>query len=336
MPASTQFRTGKTTMTRVNTPTSREKTWLTVVMPIYRGERWIEACLQSVADQTVPGIELIVIDSSPDEHTAAIVRSFSDRLHIRLEAGSLLPSWQSKTNHAVRIASADHICWLHHDDLWLPGRVAELRRWIQGAPEAVLHLAGSAIIDETGRKLGMWRCPFGHDGAIDNQQLLERLLVQNFISAPAPVFRKDAWLACGGIDEELWYTGDWDIWLKLAEKGAVYHHPAIATAFRVHGASLTVTGSRDGEDFERQMRIVLERHLSKLNVHRSAVSRASGASIKFNRALASAASGRTGELLPAIGRLLLLGPRGLRRYVRDSRIIDRLLPRLRAKLMGSF
>jgi hypothetical protein len=160
--------------------------------------------------------------------------------------------------------------------------------------------------------------------------------VQNFISAPAPVYRKDAWLAAGGLDENLWYTGDWDIWLKLAAQGPVCHHRELTTAFRVHGASLTVTGSRDGADFEQQMRIVLDRHLPRLVAHRNQVERASLASIRFNGALAAAASGRWRPLLPALGRLVALGPAGIHRYIRDSRIVDRLMPRVRAKLMGSF
>ena len=166
--------------------------------------------------------------------------------------------------------------------------------------------------------------------------LLERLLVQNFISAPAPVYRKDAWLAAGGIDETLWYTGDWDMWLKLAAQGAVVHHSEVTTAFRVHGSSLTIAGSRDTEDFERQMRIVFERHLSRLPAPNRNVERAGLASIKINGALAAASAGRWSAFLPAFASLLALGPMGIHRYVRDSRIIDRLMPRLRAKMAGSF
>jgi glycosyltransferase involved in cell wall biosynthesis len=316
--------------------TQDAKPWLTVIMPVYRGERWVEQALQSLASQSDDGVELIVIDSSPDSATADIVRRFSGRWRLRLEEKSSLPSWQTKTNKAAEMASADHICWLHHDDLWLEGRAAAIRDWICAAPKAALHLAGSQIIDEAGRSLGVWRCPFDSDGPLDPTMLLERLLVQNFISAPAPVYRKDAWLAAGGLDENLWYTGDWDIWLKLAAQGPVHHHREVTTAFRVHGSSLTATGSRDGADFERQMQIVLDRHLPRLATHRGKVHRAGIASIKVNGALAAAASGHLAPLLPALGRVLALGPAGIHRYIRDSRIADRLIPRVRAKLMGSF
>lgn len=316
--------------------TSPVRPWLSVIMPVYRGERWLDAALQSVAAQADEGIEVLVIDSSPDDASADIARRHAGRLTLQLVANSPLPSWQSKTNLAVEMAKANHVCWLHHDDLWLEGRVAAIRRWLAEAPEAALHVAGSAIIDESGRALGTWHCPFAHDGAIGEQELLERLLVQNFIPAPAPVYRKDAWRAAGGLDEALWYSGDWDIWLKLAAQGAVVHHKEVTTAFRVHGGSLTVSGSRDAVDFEQQMRIVLERHLPRLSDPHGRVARAGLASIKINGALAAASAGRWSPIVPALAKLVALGPAGIRRYLRDSRIADRLMPRVRARLAGSF
>jgi glycosyltransferase involved in cell wall biosynthesis len=319
--------------------TDHNTPWLTVIMPVYRGERWIEATLTSLADQADAGIEVLIIDSSPDAATAEIARRFSDRLSMQIQEHSPLQSWQSKTNHAATLAKADHICWLHQDDLWLPGRAAAIRDWITQAPEAALHLATSAIIDGAGRQLGLWRCPFKEEGEIEPALFVERLLVQNFIAAPAPVYRKDAWLACGGLDEDLWYTGDWDVWLKLAAQGPVHHHAQVTTAFRIHASSLTVTGSRNIADFERQMRIVLDRHLPRLAAADGStaarVERTSAASIKVNCALATAWAGGWGGLLAAATGLLALGPADLLRYMRDSRIVDRLVPRLRAKLTGS-
>lgn len=318
------------------TKTNRTRPWLSVVMPVHNGSEWIGASLESIAQQADDGIEVLVIDSSPDDAASQIARGFADRLRLRIFPDSPLISWQAKTNEGVQIAAADHICWLHQDDLWLPGRIVELRRWIAQDPDAALHVAASLIVDRVGRRLGVWRCPFRGEGPVPPQMFLERLLVQNFISAPAPLFRKDAWLVAGGMDEDLWYTGDWDIWLKLAEQGGVRHHEAPTTAFRIHGSSLTVTGSRNAQDFERQMKIVLERHLPRLTHRRGAVQRAGLASIRVNGALAAASGGRWVGLLGAGARVLALGPSGIRRYMRDSRIVDRLVPRLRAKLTGSF
>lgn len=315
---------------------SSDTPWLSIVMPVHHGEAWIDATLTSLAAEADDGIEVLLIDSSSTPATRDIARTYQDRLALRIVERPDLPMWPAKTNFGVEIARAPHVCWLHQDDLWLPGRAAAVQRWIAEAPDAVLHLSPSAIVDGDGRTQGIWHCPFADEGTLDADVLFARLLVQNFVAAPAPVYRKDAWLACGGLDLPLWYTADWDIWLKLAAQGAVRHHHAVTTGFRIHGGSLTVTGSRDARDFAAQMQIVLDRHLPRLQRHAPAVKRTSQASIAINTALARAAIGEPAGLLPALLKLVALGPMGVYRYLHCSRIVERVLPRVRAKLAGAF
>jgi hypothetical protein len=226
---------------------------------------------------------------------------------------------------------------LHQDDLWLPGRMDAVGRWIGGDPQADLHLAPTAVIDRMGRRLGTWNCPLPCEQLLEPAFLLERLIVQNFISVPAPVFRRSAWLATKGMDTALWYTADWDLWLKLASAGRTIYHRDLTTAFRVHGSSLTVRGSRDSEDFRSQMEMVLSRHVGRLPVTlRDRVERAAKASIRMNVSLASASNGNLSQLASAVGQVLGLGPSGIRRYLRDSRLTERVGSRLRAKLAGAF
>ena len=60
------------------------------------------------------------------------------------------------------------------------------------------------------------------------------------VTVAEPDGRRGHWL---GLDEELWYTPDWDLWLKLGEHVPVAYDPQPATAFRVHGTSLTMSGT---------------------------------------------------------------------------------------------
>lgn len=314
-----------------------EKPFLSVVMPVHEGAAWIGATLDSLTAEPTGGLEIIIIDSSPTSATAAVVERFVQRLPLRLLQRRDLGQWQTKTNFGVELAAADHVCILPSDDLWLPGRVEAVRRWIADAPGAVLHLAPTAIVDRYGRRLGRWNCPLPADEVLEAEFLLERLLVQNFVSVPAPVFRRSAWLACGGVDEKLWYTADWDVWAKLAGTGPVTYHDEITTAFRVHGSSLTVTGSRDASEFRSQMQIVLERHLPRLPASsRERIGPAARASISVNVSLAAASAGNLKALVRAAGVVLSLGPIGMRRYLRDSRLRERAVCRLRAKLTGAF
>jgi hypothetical protein len=317
-----------------NSARSAAAPWLTVIMPAYQGEQWINFALSSLAAEPTDGIEVLLIDGSPTAATRDIALGYADRLRLRILERPDLRSWHDKTNVAVKLSESSHLCWLHVDDLWFPGRAAAVREWIQAAPAAPLHLAPCAIIDKRGRRLGVWHCPLPKDCELPTAMVIERLVVQNFVGAPAPVFRKDAWLACGGLDENLWYTADWDLWLKLAAIGPVYYHNRVTTGFRIHGNSLTVTGSRDAADFQQQMQIVLDRHLGLVGAHGKQIERCARASISVNTALAAVSAGDRRGIARAACAVLRLGPVGIHRYLRDSRIIERLVPRMRAKLRG--
>jgi hypothetical protein len=314
-----------------------QQPFLSIVMPVHDGAEWIGATLDSVAAEPTGGIEFIVIDSSTTTDTASIVERYAGRLPLRLLRRPDVQPWQQKTNIGVELSSANHICILHQDDLWLPGRVKTVRRWIANAPEAALHLAPTLIIDRNGRRVGRWTCPLPKEEALESEFVLKRLLVQNFISVPAPVFRRSAWLECGGMDEQLWYTPDWDIWAKLSSIGPVLYHDEITTAFRVHGSSLTVTGSRDAGEFRSQMQTVLERYLDQIpSSSRRMIERVARASINVNVSLAAASGGNVRALAGAAGNVMSLGPVGVARYLRDSRLRERVVSRLRARMTGAF
>ncbi|MGO8737622.1 glycosyltransferase [Rhodoblastus sp.] len=315
------------------------KPLLSIIMPVFRGEKLIGDALESVASQVSPGqcdkIEILIVDSSPDDATMSVVHRFADRLSLRPYQRPDFTMWHAKTNFAAREARADHLCWLHHDDLWLPGRMKAVESWIAAAPETPFHFAPSLLVGADGAVLGEWNCPIDQEGPQQREALLRGLLVQNYIAAPAPVFRKDAWLRCGGLDETLWYTADWDVWLKLAAQGEARFHKDAATAFRVHGSSLTVTGSRDIADFVNQMQVVLERHIALLpEDSRRDIEPVCAASILVNEALARASRGDASALLRATAVTMRLGPRGVATYLRNSRIGERVGARVRAKMRG--
>ena len=309
--------------------------WLSVIMPVHYGEKWIQSSLQSIVSEKPIGVEVIVIDSSLPATCLDIAERVGGPWNFALYSRPDLLTWQDKTNFGATVARASHLCWLHQDDLWLPGRLAAVRAWIAKAPDRALHLAPCAIIDHSGRRLGIWRCPFASPGSYGTAQVLRRFLVQNFVGVPAPVFRTDACQRVGGLDGELWYTADWDLWLKLASVSPVEYHDELTAAFRIHDGSLTMTGRKNIEDFEKQMRVVFERHLPCLGDQSGEIERLGRVSIAINVALASASMGDRRRLIPAFASAMKLGPVLLARYLYDSRLRERLMPRVYAKLRGT-
>ncbi len=307
--------------------------WLSVVVPTFNGERYLAQALESVRREPTDGVEVVVVDDGSTDGTLGIVERYAAELPLRIVPHERVGNWVATTNAGLRASSGRYACFLHQDDFWLPGRLAAIRRDVEARGDFRLLLHEAIFVGPTGRPLGPWRCPF-RVGLIQPEHFVERLLVQNFIAIPSPVFDREIALQHGGLDESLWYTPDWDLWLRLGAAEPVRFLRQPLTAFRVHGESQTMARARSKGEFLEQITRVLDRHLAKWPVHgrrRRSVERVAQFSATINAALAAAARDR--EPLPIL-RLtmsyLSLGPSGWRRYVRDSRIVDRVVPRIRA------
>jgi GT2 family glycosyltransferase len=305
--------------------------WLSVIMPTYNGAAYLERALESIASQGEDGVEVIALDDGSSDETPTILERYRQRLSLRIEARQRVGNWVANSNHGLRLARAPHACFLHQDDLWLPGRLRRLRPLLeQGGSPLVLH--PSRFVNDRGRFVGLWRCPLSA-GLHPSAAVTERLLVQNFIAIPAPIFSRQAALEVGGLDEALWYTADWDFWLKLAGRGPTRYVPQPLTAFRVHGGSQTMQGTSRAAEMRRQLDVVLQRHLPAWQQGQPQgpeIGPAAELSVEVNHALASAVAGRRPDWRRLAGQVLRLGWSGCHRFLRDSRIVERVQARLLA------
>ena len=301
-------------------------------MPVHNGADFLTATLTSLLQEPMDGVEILLLDSSPDDSCEAIVKQFERRLPILYHVRRDVMPWPEKTNVGVDMARAPFVAMLHQDDLWLAGRVEAARRAIDAMGDAAMHVSSAVLIDEHGKRIGCWSPPLQaglHAGA----NIIERLLVQNFIAIPTPLIRRSAWLEVGGMDPDLWYTADWDLYLKLARAWPVMVSADAVTAFRLHSKSLTMTGTRNAASLREQLEVVLARYGRHMGRR---TSRHAWASIKINCALAAAASGDGRGIIHVVMALTSLRPWEMPRFLKETRLVERLLPRARLWLAGSF
>jgi GT2 family glycosyltransferase len=304
--------------------------WLSVIVPTFDGAGFVADALDSVVAEDHEGIQVVVVDDGSTDETVAIVRRYAGRVDLDLDTSGRRRGWVAATNAGLRRAAAERVALLHQDDVWLPGRVAAVRRLLAAHPRAALHVHAARFRAPDGRDLGPWSLPVTEDaGVLPSAAAVERLLVQNWLCVAAPVFGRDDALAGGGLDEALWYTADWDLWLRLARTGDVAFDAGAYVGFRLHPASQTASRSADAPAFRAQLETVVERHRPP-TVGADVVAAAS-ASVELNVALAAISHGRRPPLAPLARALVRLRPASLRRLRRDSRLRERVGARLRQR-----
>jgi len=310
--------------------------WLSILMPIYNGEAFLTYALDSIILQRDDNIECIVIDGESTDATPAILKSYQEKLPIKILQRERSTNWVTKTNFALSCARGEYVCFLHHDDLWLKDRLKTMKQLVDQFPKAVLLLHPSYFLDNNGNNLGLWTCPLRPTPEIINPNLMiERLLTQNFISILGPIFKRKAALSSGGLDESLWYTADWDFWLKIAACGDTIYYPRPLSGFRIHSSSQTIVRSSYAEDFRDQLERVLKKYFVLWEAReqlKQRVYKVAAFSIDVNVTLASATHGQKAKFAGILFSFLLLGPSGWYRYFRDSRIWERVQARLKAQL----
>lgn len=313
-----------------------QKPWLSVLIPTYNGEAYLASALDSILIQGDDEIECIIVDDGSSDSTFAIAKSYQDKLPLTVIQRKRQSNWVTNTNYALALAEGEYVCFLHQDDLWLKNRLSTMKRVIEKYPAVNLFLHSSLFIDSNGNSLGLWQCPLPKYPQIVPPGLaIEHLLIQNFIAIAAPIFKRDVALEVGRLDENLWYTADWDFWLKIASFGQNIYYPQPLTSFRVHPNSQTVMRSSSQAEFKQQMQSVVEKHLLGWQVdqnRKQQTSQVAFFSTEVNTTLAAMIHRQQTNMSQLLCSFVSLGPYGWHRYIRDSRIQERVSARLKAKL----
>ncbi len=313
------------------------KPWLSVILPVYQGEAYLDAALRSLADQKDPScMEVIVVDDGSTDRTPAILNAWQDRLPLHIRTREHGGNWVASTNEGMRHARGTWISLLHQDDTWEPTRLTALQALADAYPKDGFFLHPAYFIDTAGRRIGRWRCPLPANRPLSPADVLPRLAVQNFIPIVSPMFRRSLAEAAGPMDEVLWYFADWDYWLRLAARTTVVYTPDVLASFRIHPDSQTARRTKDANDVGRQFDTVQERLWNDPafpQSHRDSARRMAAFSRAFYLGLLVGwHGGQPPPLRDMVRTGLRIGPAGWIRYARDARLWDRAVPRIRLRM----
>jgi glycosyltransferase involved in cell wall biosynthesis len=116
------------------------KPWLSILLPVYNVEPYLEECLNSVLSQAVPGVEVLVLDDASTDRSGEIARrrAASDpRLQcLRHDVNRGL---SAARNTMLEVANGDYLWFVDSDDALEPGAISALQRIVQQhGPDMVL------------------------------------------------------------------------------------------------------------------------------------------------------------------------------------------------------
>lgn len=161
---------------------------VSVIMPAYNAEKYIEAAIRSVLRQTWTEFELLVIDDCSRDSTAEITeRLAAEDGRITLLRSAENVGVSAGRNRGVQEARGEWIAFLDSDDLWRADKLERQLALLKRHPDAVLSYTASAFMDESGR---IYSYVMEAEAEITYAALLRR----NLLSCSSVMVRRDVML----------------------------------------------------------------------------------------------------------------------------------------------
>ncbi|BAY27381.1 putative glycosyl transferase [Calothrix sp. NIES-2100] len=210
---------------------------ISVVIPVYNGEKTIQVTIKSVLKQTYTDLELIVINDGSTDSTLEIISKINDS---RLKIFSFENAGGNVSrNRGLKYAVGDFVSFLDADDIWTPDKLESQLQTLQQNPDCKVAYSWTDYIDAHGKFLVSGR----HFTA--NGDVYEQLLINNFLeNGSNPLICREAITELGGFDESLSAAQDWDMYLRLADKFNFVCVPSVQILYRVSANSLSANLAR--------------------------------------------------------------------------------------------
>jgi len=192
---------------------------------------FLAAALDSIALQTYPNIEVVVVAATlAHSSLPSRVGPFKVRLH---QPERPLPR-SLAANVAMALAQGGLLLFLDDDDWLMPGHIARLADVMIKQPQVQSVYTGISLVDNEGRPNGqVFDLPFD----------ATRQLAGNLTPIHAVLFRSSVLQLGVQFDEALDRYEDWDFWLQLARLAPMVHLPGVSGAYRLHDSSGVHEGS---------------------------------------------------------------------------------------------
>jgi glycosyltransferase involved in cell wall biosynthesis len=206
---------------------------ISVVLPAHNAARWVETAIRSVAEQTRPADEIIVINDRSSDDTSEVVAATG------LASKILTTDYgngAAARNAGILAAAGDWIAFQDADDQWYPNHLERAASLLSGTSDVATMSFSHPFLDETGEQTidreNPWPITEPTSG-IDYRRYPELVLMRvNFVT-PAVVVRRDRLLEVGMFDAQQVRRHDIDMWLRVIAGQTWSYDPLATTCFRM-------------------------------------------------------------------------------------------------------
>ena len=187
---------------------------VSVLIPYKKKDAFFTLALASMERQTYSRIEILTEEDKDGEGIAILLNRLSKR------------------------AKGEFLARMDADDISEPNRIEKQVGFLTGHPDVMLVGTWAALIDESGKKIGLQKMPVSWD------EIREQAFFRNPLIHPSWMMRRKWFLDAGGYDEEFRYSQDWEFVLRRGLIDRMANIPEPLIKLRIHPKSSSFSANK--------------------------------------------------------------------------------------------
>ncbi len=202
---------------------------VSVVMPVYNGEKYLNVALNSILTQTLTDLELIVINDSSTDLSRVILEEFAHHdARIRFYDNEKNLGLPTTLNRGLELARGEYIARMDQDDISSPERLEKQVQYMQTNLDVDVCGSWAELIRD--RASEIWKYPTGH------AEIFARMFFENTLIHPSVIMRSSALHQFGlSYDGSATHFEDYDLWSRALPLLRFANIPEVLLQYRLHG-----------------------------------------------------------------------------------------------------
>lgn len=217
---------------------------ISIVTPSFNQGEYLESTIRSVLEQGYPAVEYIVADGGSTDGSCEVLRRYESRI----------ADWFSERDDGqadaidkgFSRATGEVLAWLNSDDTYLPGALSTVMKEFMDDPSLDVVYGDLIVVNSDGAFVDDWK--------VTDFDMRACIYLDRGILQPAAFWRRSAFEAVGGLNTQLQFAMDLDLFLRMALRGLRFKHvrQPLAT-FRVSGTNKSCLIPEVGVDERRDL-----------------------------------------------------------------------------------
>jgi glycosyltransferase involved in cell wall biosynthesis len=212
---------------------------VSIVLPVYNGERYLAQAIDSCVEQTYENLEIIVVDDGSKDGSVHMATSYADK-RIKVICHKRNQKLPAALNTGFRHSSGAYLTWTSHDNYFEPSAIAQMVEVLEEKHDVDFVFADDYWIDEEGQII-----------QVEKNGPVERLPESSCLGG-CFLYRRKVYETVGSYDEATFLAEDYDYWLRALAQFNFFHLEIPLHYYRQHSGSLT-TRFANGEAFEVEL-----------------------------------------------------------------------------------